>query len=323
MTVASTDTRTLTVRRFGEEDARAWDDFVERSRSSHFLLKRGYMGYHADRFEDHSLMIYDGGKLVALLPASRRGDATLSSHGGLTFGGFVTQAGMSTSTMLAVFKTVADELGARGIEQVVYKPVPHIYSDVPAEEDLYALFRAGAQLVRRDVSATIRLDARLPYSKGRKHSVKQAAKAGLEIERSHDFEAFIELEARVLADRHDAVPTHTAGELELLAGRFPENIKLYTARREGELVAGVVMYETAAVAHTQYIGASEEGRALGASDAVLDRLIAQHEQAGTRWFDFGISTEESGRYLNAGLARNKESYGARAVVYDQWAWRLK
>jgi hypothetical protein len=35
-----------------------------------------------------------------------------------------------------------------------------------------------------------------------------------------------------------------------------------------------------------------------------------------KYFSFGISTEEQGQYLNEGLIRNKESYGARAVVHD-------
>ena len=32
-----------------------------------------------------------------------------------------------------------------------------------------------------------------------------------------------------------------------------------------------------------------------------------------------ISTEDGGRQLNAGLMRNKESYGARATVFDWYA----
>ena len=46
----------------------------------------------------------------------------------------------------------------------------------------------------------------------------------------------------------------------MLAGRFPENIRLFAARRDTAMLAGVVIYETARVAHTQYIGAGEEGR---------------------------------------------------------------
>ena len=39
-------------------------------------------------------------------------------------------------------------------------------------------------------------------------------------------------------------------------------------------------------------------------------------------FEFGISTTEGGRSLNEGLARNKESYGARAVVFDWYEVEL-
>ena len=34
------------------------------------------------------------------------------------------------------------------------------------------------------------------------------------------------------------------------------------------------------------------------------------------WFDFGISCEQEGRYLNEGLAAQKEGFGARAMVHD-------
>jgi hypothetical protein len=44
--------------------------------------------------------------------------------------------------------------------------------------------------------------------------------------------------------------------------------------------------------------------------------------AGKDYFDFGISTEDDGRYLNAGLMKNKESYGARATVCDWYSLDL-
>jgi hypothetical protein len=323
LTAVAVDAPALTVRRYTSADARAWDDFVARSRTSHFMFARGYMDYHADRFEDHSLMILDRERPVALLPASRRDECTVVSHGGLTFGGLVHDSRMTTAGMLRALDALVGDLRSSGVDELLYKPVPYIYSDIPSDEDLYALFRRDARLVRRDVSAAIRLDARVPYSKGRKHSVKQARRAGLEVARGDDFHEFMELEARVLAERHDATPTHSGAELELLARRFPDNVKLYTARGAGTLLAGVLMYETPAVAHTQYIASSYEGRSLGAADAIIDELIGEHAQRGTRWFDFGISTEAGGSYLNEGLARNKESYGARAVVYDQWSVPLR
>ncbi|HUR80134.1 MAG TPA: GNAT family N-acetyltransferase, partial [Thermoanaerobaculia bacterium] len=76
--------------RFTPDDAPAWNEFVRASRNGTFLFDRGYMDYHADRFEDRSLLFFDSAdRLVAVLPAHRRG-TELISHGGLTYGGFVT-----------------------------------------------------------------------------------------------------------------------------------------------------------------------------------------------------------------------------------------
>jgi hypothetical protein len=146
----------------------------------------------------------------------------------------------------------------------------------------------------------------------------QAEKAGLKVEPSTDFDTFMTIQEEILWTRHNAKPTHTARELALLAGRFPDNIRLFVVRRDAEMLGGVVIYETARVAHTQYIGASEEGRRLGALDLIFQHLI--HERyADKDHFDFGISSSDNGRHLNAGLIRNKETYGARVTVFDWYA----
>ena len=47
-----------------------WNLFVAQSKNGTFLFFRDYMDYHADRFCDHSLMIYLDGNIYALLPAN-------------------------------------------------------------------------------------------------------------------------------------------------------------------------------------------------------------------------------------------------------------
>lgn len=217
--------------------------------------------------------------------------------------------------MLDVFEAMLAHAREEGYKRLVYKAIPHIYHRIPAEEDLYALFRYGARLYRRDVSATIDMRERLPFSKGRKWSIKQALKAGIEVARSVEFETFMAIEQRVLELRHGTRPVHTAGELRMLAERFPGQIKLFAATRAGEMLAGVVIYESPQVAHAQYIGATDEGRAAGAADLVISHLINDYYRD-KKYFDFGISTEDAGRRLNAGLAENKQGFGGRAVVYD-------
>jgi hypothetical protein len=279
------------------------------------MFHRDYMEYHADRFTDASLIVEDeSGKAVAVFPASKHDDR-LVSHGGLTFGGLVISDRMGARKTLEALAAVMVWALSDGAATLHYKVVPHIYHRAPNEEDLYALFRANALLVRRDISAAIDLGQRMPYSKGRRSSIKQVP-ADVAVELSTDYSTFMEIEAEAL-ERHGASATHTAEEMSLLAARFPKNIRLYLARRDGIALAGVVVYDTPQVRHTQYIGATTAGKQCGAADAVLDHLI--QDAAGThRWFDFGISTEIRGRYLNEGLASNKESYGARGIAYDQY-----
>lgn len=272
------------------------------------------MDYHADRFEDCSILFTEGSRLVAALPANRQED-TLVSHAGLTFGGIVTDDQMTVGRMLAIFDLLMDYLCRQGIRRLIYKPVPHIFHRLPAEEDLYCIFIKQGSLIRRDLSTVIDLRSRIPYSKGRKWSINKAKKAGLTAKQSDDFETFMAIEEHVLRKYHGTTPVHTAAEIRLLAERFPHNIQLFAASKDSTMLAGVIVYIYGSVVHTQYIASTDEGRETGASDFVLDHLIRNVYPEKT-YFDFGISTESSGRYLNSGLALYKENFGGRSVVYD-------
>jgi hypothetical protein len=304
----------LRVERFDSKWRAEWDRFVDRSKNGVFLFYRSYMEYHADRFADHSLLFFDNNKLLALLPANRREDV-LVSHGGLTFGGFVTDERMRTPTMLGLFEALHEHCRAHGMTRVVYKPVPHIYHRLTAEEDLYALFVCHGRLVRRDVSSTIVMRDRPGLSKGRKWAVKRAKGNGIHVRPSGDFERFMAIEEENLRTKYGTKPTHSAAELRLLAERHPEHIKLYGAYKDDRLLGGVVVYENRHVVHAQYIATTQEGRDLAALDCVIDGLL-NDIYADKMFFDFGISTEDGGKTLNVGLIENKESYGARAVAYD-------
>jgi hypothetical protein len=292
----------------------AWDDFVARSKNGTFLFQRDYVEYHADRFPDNSLMFYDDrGNLIALLPATLN-DGVFSSHAGLTFGGIVSDTSMRVAPMLDVFEAALDHLQKRDVAKVIYKAVPHIYHQFPAEEDLYALFRYGARLFRRDVSSTIEMKQRPPVTR-RRNAAKLRAKFGIEVKRSFDFQTSMAISAHVLETKYDTKPVHTHTEIALLADRFPDNIKLFAAYQEQEMLAGAILYESSQVAHAQYIGISDEGKRISALDLIVDYLINDY-YVDKKYFDFGISTEDNGRRLNTGLIENKQSFGGRAVVHD-------
>lgn len=293
----------------------AWDNFITKAKNGHFFFYRDYMEYHSDRFHDFSLIIYnDKGNIMALLPASIDGD-TVISHGGLTFGGFVCDSKMTAAKMLEVFANVKQFLKNAGVRMFIYKCMPAIYSKYPSDEDLYALFRNNAELYRRDVSFSIYQLDRLGYQEQRKRAVKKGYRYQYILEQSSKYEEYLSLLDKILIKYHGTHPVHSAEELRMLAEKFPDNIKLYTAEKNGQIEAGTVVFLQAGVVHTQYLANSDEGRKTGALDCLLDWLITDVYKDKT-WFDFGISCEQEGRYLNEGLAAQKEGFGARSVVHD-------
>jgi hypothetical protein len=148
--------------------------------------------------------------------------------------------------------------------------------------------------------------------------VKKALSAGVRAQEEIDFAAFWDLLTATLVERFDAEPVHTLGEITLLRERFPLCIRLFTARSaDGELLGGVVIYQSDRVAHAQYIATSPAGREVAALDLVFDHLL-NDVYRDHPYFDFGASHENGGRAINAGLIDQKEGFGARAVAHDHY-----
>lgn len=309
--------------RYTADRAEEWNRFVAQSKNGTFLFDRGYMDYHSDRFRDHSLMVYDGKRLFALLPACDDGQGTLWSHRGLTYGGLVMSDQCRAASVLDVFRLLNLYLRREGFQRVVYKHVPWPYSVWPAEEDLFAMVSECKAVVRsRDIASVVDLQRRLPLSTLRRRGVKKAVAAGLRVEQTTDFAAFWRVLEENLMTRFGATPVHTLSEITLLNARFPDRILLYGAYRDEELLGGTVLYACGQTVKTQYISATEEGKQKGALDLLFDRLLSHFATEGLRYFDFGTSNRVDNDALNAPLIFQKEGFGGRAVCYDTYEWSL-
>jgi dTDP-4-amino-4,6-dideoxygalactose transaminase len=314
----------MEIKQYTAVQAEEWDAFVRSSKNGTFLLERSFMDYHSDRFSDCSLMIYEDNQLVGLFPANWEDDRrTVWSHQGLTYGGLLLSEDATQVQVLQLMQAVLfwyiDYLQAT---HLVYKPIPYIYNSCAAEEDLYALFRAGAKLKSRGVSSAVMMQNPLKMRKLRLRGAKKAIDNGLYIDRMSEedwatLREYWEILTEVLERHHGVAPVHTVDEMQLLMSRFPQQIKLFLVRREKEVVAGCVVFLTRYVAHIQYIASSDEGRELGALDLLFRHLINERFKQ-MRYVDFGISTERGGMYLNEGLIFQKEGFGARSVCYDTY-----
>ena len=310
------------ITRYTADRKEEWDGFVKTSKNGTFLLDRNYMDYHSTRFEDHSLMFYRDGRLYAMLPANVK-DGVLYSHQGLTYGGLVMHEDASAANIATLFSELNALLKDEGISKVVYKPTPWIYHLLPSEEDLYALFKVcKARVSARDISSTIIFDNRIKWHRDRRYGVNKARNNGVSVRRSDDLAAFWHVLDLNLGNKYGVKPVHTVEEMTLLKSRFPDNILLYVAEKDGETLGGTVLYVTNQVIHAQYISASPEGKRLRVIDAIYE-VILNHDFADFRlYFDFGKSTEDLGTYLHENLIYQKEGFGARGVCYDTYEWDI-
>lgn len=314
----------IEIRQYKDADAALWDKAVLEARNGTFLLSRPYMDYHRSRFRDASLMIYADSRLAALLPAAviPGDDSTVASHPGLTYGGLILADSTTAEQTLDIVGAVAVHYKAQGFRQLLYSPVPHIYHRLPSEDDIYALWRHGARLERVNLSSAFRTDRRPRPDTNTLRNIRRGSAAGLICREgtADDLPEFHALLTECLADRHNAEPVHSLDELQLLAARFPDNIRLYLATAAGAAVAAVLAYITPQVTHTQYIATNAAGRDMRALPVLFEYMIGN---CNSDYFDFGTSNEDGGHFLNAGLMRQKRGEGGRPVIYPSYILPLQ
>ena len=310
----------LEIVRYTPDQKQAWNDFVSRSKNGTFLLDRNYMDYHADRFTDHSLMVYRRDKLYALLPGNIAGD-TFYSHQGLTYGGLIMSDRTAAADVVQLFRLLNDRFRREGIRKVIYKPTPWIYHRQPSEEDLYAVVEVCGATVSRGLSSTISREHQNKWYRIRECGARHAKQLGLTVEETEDYKPFWQVLSNNLRERYGLNPVHTVDEIEMLHRRMPDHIRLVVVKEGDETIGGTVLYVSDRVVHSQYIAASPKGKQVHALDLLFD-VVIRKALASHPYFDFGISTEKRGTYLNEHLIYQKEGFGGRGVCYDWYEWTL-
>lgn len=291
-----------------------WNRFVKESKNGNFQFDRNYMEYHKSRFQDASILIMNKQKIAGLFPANAN-NGSIYSHQGLTFGGLISDKRLRTKDTIDILNLIYKYYKEKNFNSLYYKTIPYIFTNYPADEDRYALFRLHAEIYRRDVFSVVMNSNSIRFSETKRQSVRKCENAGLTWREGDEyFEEYWTLLNRVLSI-HQAVPVHNLSEILILRKRFPKNIKLFVALDKKDLIAGVVIYDYGNTVHTQYMANSKKGREIGALDYLNYKLIHDYYSARS-YYSFGTSNEVEGKILNEGLSLQKELMGGRAVVHD-------
>lgn len=315
---------TLQVVRYHAHYREIWNEFVNIAQNATFLFHRSFMDYHADRFQDHSVMVFGDKELLAIFPANEK-DNVIYSHGGLTYGGVAVAP--SVQNYPTILRNIFQYYQNQGLKKIYYKEIPFFYQkSKPIEPKFYPLSLSNQTLVhlirlcQQDMGAVIDLQSPIHFWHGREQAIKKASHAIPPLEIIEDssftqFEGFWnELLIPQLKNKYGLSPTHTLSEISLLAARFPQNIKQYNAYQQGEILAGATIFEDRQVAHCQYIASNNLGKELCATDFLFHYLIKE-KYKNFRYFSFGISNEHGSNKVNRGLLQWKISWGAEVCKH--------
>ena len=292
-----------------------WNNFVDISKNSTFLFKREFMDYHAEKFEDYSLLIFYNSDLIALFPCNIR-DGEVYSHEGLSYGGVIVKSDLKFLKYLKLFTYLLKYFNEKSIKKLYIKQIPSIYNSNFNGELDYLSFVTGAKIYRRDIISVIDMQNENKISKDRLQGYKRGKKNKLEIKETDDLDEFWNsILIPTLLNRHYVNPVHSLHDIKKLKRVFNNNIKQFNVYHEDQLVAGTTIFLTKNVAHVQYIGSNSEKNSLGSLDFLFYNLITEY-LSDFKYFDFGNSHEQQGMKINKGLNYWKEGYGARSLTHD-------
>lgn len=312
----------MRIEKYTENKKKDWDELITNSKNGTFLLKRDFISYHQHRFNEYSILVYKEKDLKGIIPLSIDGNKAIS-YGGLSYGGLIVGKDTKLQEVIIMWDLILNHLRQKNLSEITLKLIPNHYHDLPADEIEYALFLTNAKIIRVDTAFVIDRLNKLNYQNRRVRSIKKAKKLNPIIQVDDKFDDFWrKILIPNLEAKHNVKPVHSLEEIKFLHSKFPQQIRQANVYIENSLVAGSTLFLTRNTNHAQYISGNELGRKSGALDYLFDQLIQKYH-FDKRYFDFGISNEEEGRFLNLGLTDWKESFGARTITHKFYSQQLR
>ncbi|MCS7003793.1 MAG: hypothetical protein NZM38_00545 [Cytophagales bacterium] len=298
-----------------------WNKFV-RAFSVFFQWQRDYLEYHANRFQDASLLVLDKKQEIrAIFPANQNVNA-IHSHEGLSFGGILFSIPIHISDLISIGKEILNYYKEKKVQKIYIKPLPWWLTIHQSNLEELLWQQLGAILYKSEFNLMVPLQEPASYQYRRKRMMQKAQKVGVSVSESNDYREFWQILTTNLQRKYQIAPVHSLQEIEKLQSFFPENIKLYVSYLSNQLIGGIVLYDySPLIAHAQYIASNETGRKYGALDFLVHELIEKY-RSHRKFFSLGVNTLRPSDALNWGLVEWKEGFSAKPYVQHQFKINL-
>ena len=264
------------------------------------------MEYHADRFVDHSLMIWNESELVACFPAHVI-DNGLRSHRGLTYASLLVDK--EESQFDQILAELIHYAKQQQFDSLELKLPPAFYNQ-KFESELKKLKAAGFKLISESVDVVVDLTKEWQPSAKKTIGYRNGKFDQLELVKEGSLKVFwTELLEPQLKARHNASPVHSLEEIEKLQDLFPQSISQYIIKHQEEAVSGITLFDFDHILKIQYAAGNKKGFELNAMDFLYLEIINEAKQQGRKYVDLGTVNHPDGS-LNEGLLRFKKQLGA-------------
>jgi len=285
---------------------------------------RKFLSYHPpERFKDHSLLVKEKNRIVAVFPAALRvveDENVLVSHPGASFGGFVCSEDLSIAMAFRLVEGLLDHCNSHKFDRIDVTLPPMIYLARPSNYLDFALYKHGFEYRKREISSIIPLDFGVDdilknFKPESRTASRKSQKLGVKIRESDDIASFYPILERNLGMRHQVNPTHTLPELQQLQKLFPERIRHFGAFLDDKMIAGVTNFLcNDRVVLAFYISHDEDYQKYRPVNYLFHEIISWSIRNNFKFLDYGIFTVNEDP--NWGLGKFKESFGARGVFRD-------
>jgi FemAB-related protein (PEP-CTERM system-associated) len=279
----------LTIRLATEQDAAAWDDYVNTHPEGSFFHRYGWKRLIEStyRYPGHYLLAERAGRVTGVLPLGEVRHLlfghSLVSVPFCVYGGVLADDDATRAELESRAMQLATELGVSHLETRNERPRR---DDWLRKDGLYVTFKKS---ISDDHDANL---GAIPRKQ--RAMVRKGIKAGLVGELDDGIDNLYEAYSQSV--RNLGTPVFPKTHFRAIRAEFGDDVDVVTVRHDGQVVASVMNYYFRDQVLPFYGGGISAARNLAANDFMYWEVMRRAAERGCRLFDFGRSKVDTGSY---------------------------
>jgi len=297
--------------------------FIKNSNNGTIFHEPNFLNYHKEKFNNQEkfLVWEEQNQITSLTPYIIEKNIFKSPYGG-SFGGMVFNVNEKLSKIEEVVINFIDYLKLNKIKKCLLTPAPILYHLKPNNYFEYLCIKKGFKISNVELTSVVELDHDYKsfFTKSCAKAIKKAKNSGVVVSVSNNYEKFYEIlcENR---KKKNAVPTHSLNEILNLKNKYPNNIILFEARLDNEVISGSLVFIcNTKVALDFYWCHKENFQSSRPLNYLIEYMCAYLKKKNIKIFDFGRITNND--EINYGGSFFKESFGGNGILKPTYIYEI-